>query len=181
MINGEINQILYCLPPGQQIYVPDFIKNDKQIIFHSGLPDFDSLISGKGILIVLDDLMNDITSDVMELFTRGSHHKLISCMLLIQNIFYGNNKFFRTISLNVQIFIVMKNPRDKKQISILASQLCPDNINFVKEAFLDATKNPFSYMLFDLSQKCDDRLRLRTNIFPEDEPCNIIYVPTVKK
>lgn len=180
MIRGDIAGVVYCLPPGQKIDVPSVIQRDKEVIFHSGIPDFDQFTRGKSYLVILDDLMNDIGNDVMNLFTRQSHHNSISVLFLVQNIFFGGNKSFRTISLNSHYLLCTKNPRDRNQISPLALQLYPENVKFVKEAYADATKDPFSYILFDLSQTCPETLRIRTNVFPDDFPRNIIYVPTRK-
>lgn len=177
MIKGDITGVLYCLPPGQTIDVPDSIKRDKGVVFHSGIPDFNRFTSGKSYLVILDDLMSDANQNVMNLFTRQSHHRNLSVIFLVQNVFFGGNKFFRTISLNCHYIICTKNPRDRHQIATLAQQLYPENVKFVQEAFVDATKNAYNYILFDLSQTCSDKLRFRTNIFPDDEPQNVIYVP----
>lgn len=177
MINTEFEKVIYCLPPQQNIKIPDFIKSDRKVVFHSGIPDFNRFQNGNPYLIILDDLMNDANSDVMNLFTRQSHHRNLSVVFLVQNIFFNGNKFFRTISLNCHYIILTKNPRDKHQISSLAVQLNPDNVRFVKEAYSDATSEAYHYLLFDLSQRCLDNLRYRTNIFPDDEPRYIIYEP----
>lgn len=175
MINCEMAEVIYCLPPGQQIKTPDFIRSDRKVKFHSGIPDFEKIIDGKPRLVVLDDLMSNVNTEVMDLFTRGSHHKNISVMFLVQNIFFGGSKLFRTISLNAHYIILTKNPRDQNQISTLAVQLNPENSTGLKNAFRDATKNAYSYLLFDTSQGCPDSLRFRANIFPDDHPRNIIY------
>ena len=48
----------------------------------------------------------------------------------------------------------------------LARQVSPYNLNLCIEAFLDATKNPHSYLLLDFVQMTPDSHRMRTNIFP---------------
>lgn len=176
-----MERVYYCLPAGHSIKIPNFIKDDKDVVFHAGIPDFNRFTNGKPQLLILDDLMNETDSDIMSLFTRQSHHRNLCVVFLVQNVFFGANKFFRTISLNCHYILCTKNPRDRKQISTLASQLYPENINFVKESFSDATQKAYSYLLFDLSQKCRDIIRFRTNIFPTDRPRNIIYVPVKKK
>lgn len=175
MIDCEMKEVIYCLPPGQQIKIPDFIQADRKVKFRSGIPDFSKINDGKPRLVVLDDLMGKISAEVMELFTRGSHHQNISVLFLVQNIFFGGSKLFRTISLNAHYIILTKNPRDKNQISTLAVQVSPENSAALRNAFRDATKDAYSYLLFDSSQRCPDMLRFRTNIFPDDQPRNIIY------
>lgn len=177
IIKGRISRVVYCLPPSQTIDTPEFIKRDKFVEFFEGIPDFESLLEGS--LLILDDLMSDLSSDTMALFTRNSHHRKISVMLLTQNIFYGVSKFFRTISLNTHILIIMKNPRDRMQISTLASQIFPENPSFLKKSYAEATRQPYSYILLDLTQRCPDSLRFRTNIFPCDTPQNVFFLPAV--
>ena len=36
------------------------------------------------------------------------------------------------------------------------------------EAFKNATSAPYGYLLIDLKQEADDKLRLRTGLFPGD-------------
>lgn len=147
--------------------MPKKVREDKSVCVHSGLVDVNKFQPGRHYLVILDDLMNDTNNEVMSLFTRHSHHRNISVVFLVQNIFFGASKFFRTISLNCHYICAMKNPRDRQQIVTLAQQLYPENTKFVKEAFADSTRNAFTYLLFDLTQTCLDKLRFRTNIFPD--------------
>ena len=112
--------------------------------------------------------MDEVDKDVMRLFTKGSHHRNISVIHIVQNLF-GKNKDHRTISLNAHYLVVFKNPRDNSQIMHLAKQICPGESNYVKEAFALATREPHGYLLVDLKQTTPDALRLRGHIFPEEE------------
>jgi hypothetical protein len=94
---------------------------------------------------------------------------------LVQNIF-GKNAGFRDISINSHYIFLMKNPRERNQCVYLARQVLPENPNFIREAFADATRREYGYFLFDMTQKTNDLLRFRTNIFSSDIPQNIIYV-----
>jgi len=68
---------------------------------------------GKPSLIILDDLLNEVYSkDVCDLFTKGSHHRNISVILLTQNLFH-QGRFCQDISLNVKYSVAFKNVRDK--------------------------------------------------------------------
>ena len=77
-------------------------------------------------LIVLDDQMIDASKDkrIENLFTRGSHHRNLSVIYIVQNLFY-QEKDSRSITLNSHYLILFKNPRDKLQIVTLAKQMCP--------------------------------------------------------
>jgi len=93
---------------------------------------------------------------------------------MVQN-FFNKNRHMRTISLNAQYIVLFKNPRDSSQFIHLAKQLYPHNSRFAHEAYVDATKRPYGYILLDLRSDQDDDLRLRTNIFPGER--QIVYVP----
>ena len=69
-----------------------------------------------------------------------------------------------------------KSPRDSSKVIYLAKQVSPYNITWVVQAFQDATKLPFSYVLFDFKQITPEKLRLRTNIFPDELPMKV-YIP----
>lgn len=133
MFTEDFERVIYCLPNGHAISVPDFIRNDDKVVFHQGLPNFDKFVDGKPNLIVLDDMMQDSNEEVMNLFTRHSHHRNLTVVFLVQNLFFGGSKYFRTISLNVGALVIMKNPREKHQITTLSTQLYPDNAKFFKQ------------------------------------------------
>ena len=79
------------------------------------------------------------------------------------------------MSLNSHYLVLFKNARDATQISHLAGQMYPGKSKFMIEAYRDATSSPFSYLLIDLKQATEDKLRLRTNIFPGET--TYVYVP----
>lgn len=121
-----------------------------------------------GSLLIFDDTMTDINPDFEQLFCNISHHENASIIFLTQNLFY-RNKSFRTMSLNCHYMVLMKNDRDKQQTSILAKQFSPTNNAFIVQAFADATKKPYSYLLLDFKSSTPQNLRVRTNIF--EFPC----------
>ncbi len=142
--------------------------------FHEGIPDVEGWDVTKRRLVVIDDLMNETDERVTRLFTKGSHHRNLSVIYIVQNLF-GRNKQMRTISLNSKYIVVFKNPRDATQIISLGRQIYPSRIKFVSEAFISSTSRPYGYLLFDLQQETPDELRLRTNIFPGE--LHTVFVP----
>jgi len=68
------------------------------------------------------------STKVSELFSKGSHHRDISLILITQNLFHQGPSS-RDIYLNRKYIVVFKNPRDKTQIVYLAQQLYPENIS----------------------------------------------------
>ena len=149
----------------------------KHVCFQKGIPDDIEIIfqANKRNLLVLDDLMTEAHSDqrMTRLFSVGSHHRNLSIIFIIHNLFhYG--KEMRTLSLNSHYIILFKNPRDKLQISTLARQMYPGNSQFLIEAFQDATKQPHGYLLIDLKPSTEDKLRVRTGLLPSDKI--VVYV-----
>lgn len=179
MFDTQFTQIIYSLPPNQDIFLPDEIKNDKQILFHEGIPSFEEFKDRKPRLLIIDDQARDCNQEISDLFTRGSHHFNISVILLAQNIF-TSNPYFRTISLNSHYLIIFKNPRAFDQISVLARQISPNNTKFFLEAYEESCREPHTYLLLDMTQSCPDDLRLRTNIFPDDPDSTTVFVPIKK-
>jgi len=51
----------------------------------------------------------------------------------------------------------------------------PNKSGFAMEAYKDATREPYSYLLVDLRPEQDEELRLRTDIFPGET--QYVYVP----
>ena len=128
-------------------------------------------------LIIIDDLMCKAPGkNIVNLFTKGSHHRNLSVIVITQNLF---PRGLREVSLNSSYIVVFKNPRDKAQMQYLARKICPENPRYVQEVYADATSRPHGYLLIDLKQLTPENYRLRTNIFP-DEGHQIVYVPRTK-
>ena len=53
----------------------------------------------------------------------------------------------------------------------------PEDSDSLYKSYLDATERPHGYLILDFVQDTDERLRYRTNAFPDEYP-SIIYVPT---
>ena len=91
------------------------------------------------------------STKVSQLFTKGSHHRNISLVLITQNFFY-QGPFARGSSLNSEYIVVLSNPRDKTQIVSLARQVYPENFSSFHKTYLDVSKDPHTYLLLDLTQ-----------------------------
>ena len=142
-----------------------------KVILHKGLEDGWSDNIKPLDFVVIDDLFMESAQN-MELtnaFTRLSHHRPCTLVYITQNLFQ-KSKDARTRSLNTHYLVLMKNPRDKTQISSLARQMYPGDCGFLTDAFNDLTaKNPFSYMLIDFRQQTPEYLRVRSGIFPDED------------
>ena len=118
-----------------------------------------------GSIVIIDDFGAEIGKDFVKIFAELCHHTQSMVFLLNQTIF-PKNPYFRDISLNAGYCFLFKNPRDKSQITNFARQFSPGNTRYVVDAFHEATREPHSYLLFDLLQGTPDSLRLRSNLLP---------------
>jgi hypothetical protein len=162
MITFPPEKIVYCYGEFQLMFA-----ENPTVEFQEGLPSVDQF----------DDLINEAYQNVCNLFTKLSHHRNVSVVFIMQNLFH-KNKFVRPMNLNTNYIVMFKNPRDASQVAILARQMYYGKSQFVVEAYEDATKDPHGYLLIDLRPDTDDTYRIRTKIIPDD-PRQYAYLPKV--
>ena len=133
---------------------------------------YDTFSPSETNLIILDDLMSSSSTSqkkqILQLFTQGSHHRNLTIIYIVQNLF-DQGPSSRAISLNAQYIVVFKNPRDSAQIGFLAQQAFPKNPKFLDEAYQDATRSPHTYLVLNLTQECEDWFRVVTQVFPGED------------
>lgn len=157
---------------------PTYLEYGKNVEFREGLPQSTDFPDTLPKLVIIDDLMRESKGSVIDLFTKGSHHRNISLIFISQNLFHKGQ---REMSLNSDYIIIFKSPRDASQIYCMGRQMFVENSKFLVEAYNDATSEPHGYILLDLTQTCPEWGRVRTCIFPDD-PYNYVYVPkTIKR
>lgn len=176
VISQRFDNVVYIYSCWQPLY--DQLLKIRKITFVNGLPeslcDDDLLPVTQNNLLIIDDVMNDACNslEVQNVFTKYVHHRNLSCIYLVQNVFI-QGKASRTISLNTNYLILFKNPRDKCQIMLLARQMFPGNTQHFLESFNDATHLPFGYLLIDYKAMTPEHLRLRTSVL-SDHP--VVYM-----
>ena len=165
MVTPLPSRVVWCQGQAQQgLELPDFVEVSE------GLGCIEEIDGSEPTLVILDDLMQEAGEDrnVANLFTKGSHHKDMSVLMLVQNMFH-HGKFMRTISLNTHYMILFKNPRDAGQIRHLASQMFPGNARFLVDAYKQATAPGHGYLMLDFVQGTPDHLRVLSDILPDQE------------
>lgn len=170
-------------PPKETIYCydewqPAFEGRDETITFHKGVMDVTTLpVDGAQRWIVIDDLMDELMSrpDANSLFTKRSHHRNLSVLFIVQNLFHKN---MRTISVNTHYFFIAKSPRDASSVTNIAKQAFPGRTKYVLEAYRDATREPHSFLMIDMRQETRDNARLLANYPPTDGGHVTVYAPT---
>jgi hypothetical protein len=140
------DRILWCYGEYQTLY-----GTEGGIEFQQGLPDLDNLDPREKHLIILDDLMDETDQRVASLFPKKSHHKNISVMYIVQNLFH-RGKDHRTISRNAHCMVLFKNLIDVWQIMALAHQMYPRRTQLYLEAFARPTARSHGYMVIDMKQ-----------------------------
>ena len=169
-------KVVYCY----MVWQPLFTRLQKRgVTFHQGIPTTKELttwfgkrrLGGQGGLLVLDDLMDEGSNDkhVLNLFTRESHHRNITVLYLIQDLF-PPGKYAKTISRNAHYIVVFKNPRDQSGIRTLLIQMFPLHWREALDVYNKATSRPFGYLMLDLHPASDDTYRLFTNVLEEEGP-----------
>jgi len=165
--------IVWCY--GEKSAVPSSHQLPANIRYNKCVPEEFGSANGEPCLVILDYLLTDVYSkQVCELFTRGSHHRSISVILITQ---YHNHqgRFCRDISLNAPYIVALKNVRDKEHFMYLAAQVYPEDSFCLYNAYLNATQVPYGYLLLIVTQNTNDGPRFLTNIFPDDTTPLTVY------
>ena len=127
-------------------------------------------------LVIFDDMLNSTNlKAVAQLFTVFGRH-LDLCLAFLTQRLFNNNEFFRQISQNSDYIGVFKNPRNSKEIRTLASQITPNTLELLN-IYQKATRDPYSYILINLTQEGLPQLKYISNIFSKNHVVNV-YVST---
>ena len=105
---------------------------------------------GGSLMVIFDDQMMETTKniDYLEAWSVSCHHLSMTLLFLAQQIFF-DSPLYRSLSLNSQCFLLMKNPRDLRSVTTLASRMYPHHSKFMVEAYKEATKKSYGYLLVD--------------------------------
>lgn len=126
-------------------------------------------------IVVIDDHMKEImqSSKVQDVFTKLSHHKSITIITLVQNLF-PSGRYSRDIRLNLHYYIIMKSFALQSQVKNLGLQLYPNYPKFLPDSYKKACTKKFTYLVVVLHPQAEDVLRVLTNIFDQHP---IVFLP----
>ena len=140
---------------------------DAGVQFHEGIPETNHLKSWfpKGRLLVLDNLMAEggEEKELLDLFTKHSHHKNITVLYLCQDMF-PPGKYAKSISRNAHYIVAFKNPRDQLGMRNLLLQAFPTCWQDMMDVYQKVTKRPFGCMVLDLYPGSDDRKHMFSHL-----------------
>lgn len=170
-------------------HIPPFsnIQSYTKLPWEEGAEEEDTLedVEGGHCLLVFDDfgLETRNSKEMTNYFTRHSHHKNISIIQVLQNLFLSGTEG-RTRSLNAHYIVLMRQARDQRQIRTLARQIATTSAD--AESFMDAYNQAirdrcYSYLLISLHPRDPPDLLLRSNIFPEEANNASVYLLRKKR
>lgn len=176
----EHRDVMFSNPPKKVYYFygvyQKLFDEIKGVEFQHGLPEnYEDFADpdGGSVLLIFDDLIQSAVknSSVERLFTQGSHHLQLSVLLISQNSFQKGSSA-RTISLNSSYLILFRCPRDGQVIVNLGKQIFPGRGSLLTEAYNDAMKKKYNYLVVDLSPHFDfPDWRLKTGVLPDEQFC----------
>ena len=171
LIHPPPKSILYCFGEMSEA-VPALQKIGVNV--YSGVPPEELIkTQPKPLLLILDDLLFSIDEKYLsELFTKKSHHQNFAIVFITQNLFEKKIKVARQ---NAQYIVLMRSPNSALAVRNIGVQLFPKQLDYFLDAYRQATNMPYGYLLLDMHASSDSALRLRTNIFKDDE--KIIFTP----
>ena len=117
MIKPTPNSIIYYFVEYQSVF-----DEYPLVDFREGVPKIQELEDTRDALIVCDDMMMESNDGLLNVYSRGSHHRQNPVIHIVHNLF-NSNKNMRTISLNAQYLVFFKSPRDSSQLVHLAKQV----------------------------------------------------------
>ena len=179
LFTNNPQKIIYVYKHWQPLY-SKLSKEQEHMLFMDSLPSEDelkALVKGcKHSLLVCDDMIREIGSNgfICDVFTRLSHHLNLSTILLVQNLSLPG-KYNSTLCRNAHVSVLMKSAREAYGIRTLGVQL--NDYHNLLAAYKDATQEPYSYLVCDTHPNSNPNFKYRTQIFPNDKYCVIVYKP----
>ena len=82
MMTTAAQRIVWCYGEWQRRF--DSIPN---LEFIERLPQRENFDGIESTLLILDDVINETNQSVTDLFTKGSHHRDLSIVYIVQNLF----------------------------------------------------------------------------------------------
>ena len=164
MMNPPPDKIYYCYGEWQPMF-----EEMRNVEFVHGLSE--NLVSRENLIghtcLVIDDLSDEVDEKLIgSLFTKLSHHRNISVIFLLNNLYYRGLKNMKDISLNTHYLVIFKSARDQGTITTIARQMLGKNYKLMLSAYEDSVQQKYGYLLIDSKPSTPDIIRLRTKIFP---------------
>ena len=162
----EPSRIILCYKQFQPAYEKLLSRTDVQLV--QGCKGY-TLCPDTRTLLIIDDFSSESEeASIGELFSVSSHHLNTSAFYVTHNLFL-QTRAFRLAALNAQYYVLFKSIRGAGQIATLARQVFAGQKGKGKrlmEAYSNATRTPFSYLVLDLHPEMPEAMRFRSHILP---------------
>ncbi len=162
----------------QKIYDEIRQKWKERIIFNDKVPEEQELQNTMrehehGIFIA-DDKGEEIekNSFFRNLLCRLGHHCRMSSICLVQDATFSS-KTSSILRKNFHVSIVMRSPQERGFVRSLAMQT--GDYHCLMEAYDDAVRRPYGYIVIDYHPAGDPEFKYRTNIIPHENNLCIVY------
>ena len=136
-------------------------------------------------VIILDDVMSSISNSkkLEELFTRGVHHRKVSVILTLQNLFYQGT-VMKTLRDNSMYIALTRHIQDVSKLDTFARQLERKNSTYFKASYDDAVSTKYGYLFCDLhphSELRDGPYKIKYRRLIHKGEGQVLFLPKDKK
>ena len=154
-----------------------------KVIFTESVPDEEQIkqlmTNHQHGMFVADDKASEIGTNKFfhDLLTRIAHHLKLTTVLIVQDASL-TGKLRSSILKNTHVNVMLRSPRERMYLRNLAIML--NDYKCVMQAFDDATKEPYGYLILDTHPNAAEEHKYRSRIFKHDGPC-VIYQSKAKQ
>ena len=104
---------------------------------------------------------------VLDLFTKGSHHRNITVLYLCQHIF-PPGMYAKSISRNAHYVIAFKKPWDQLGVRNVMIQFFPTPLRANRKTYEDVPQRPYGYLIMGFHPDSDDHYRLLSHVLKDE-------------
>ena len=179
LLDTKIDKIIWI--SGRANARDNVIENlsTSHVMFLDALPEnFDNLFDvyrGQNLVIVFDDLMEQTarSEQVLNLFIKDCHHRNISLILCMQDIFFGSGGFRKTFLRNANYLALFSSPMDMGVVDAIARKVMPRRLTLFFRIFESATSSEdYGHLFISGHPKTHPRIKFRSRLL---QPVQFVY------
>ena len=170
----ETDNIYYVYYQYQPIFAD--MHRDYGVRFTQKIPDDLFKDSSKLKFLVLDDQILSLDKTIVDLFVRKARFNNICVFFLAQFVYDLGQKEIRVLVGQASMLIFMAQPSVRPVVRLT------DNRSEMGKALVQAfdrvlKTQKYGYLVYIRDPAMDNRLRLRTNIFPNSQDVSTVFMP----
>lgn len=176
LVNGKFQQIVWFYGERSDTIAYLHAAYGDRVKTVRGLPDELEPYLKPQSLLIFDDLYAETSASraISTLFTRQSHHRNISVVLITQNLF-SEGRERRTIVKSAHYLALFNNPLDKSIAYSLGHRIMPKKIRVFMDIYDEATNKPNGVLFIDGTQNVVPEARFRSDLF--NRQFQRVYIP----